>query len=67
MENANKKPQGTAFFGNLPAVPVLILIIWLAMTVVYYTIGLSHDVSLPIVLATVVWFIVWLVRAVRRA
>lgn len=68
MLNSNEKPQpkGTAMIGPLPLVPVIILLIWAVMAVVYFTVGLSHDVSLPIVLATIAWFVIWLIRATRR-
>ena len=68
MLNSNEKTprKGTIMIGMLPVVPVLIFIIWLVMWAIYYFHGLPHNVSLPIVVLTIVWFVIWLIRAVRR-
>ena len=68
MLNSNEKPQskGTAMIGPLPLVPVIILLIWVVMMIAYFTVGLPHNVSLPIVLGTIAWFVIWLIRANRR-
>lgn len=59
------QPKGVLMVGSVPAVPLLLAIIWLVMTILYFTVGLSHKVSLPIVLGTIAWFVVWLFRANR--
>ncbi len=67
MSNSNEKPQskGVAMIGPLSLVPIIILLIWAVMMIIYFTVGLSHDVSLPIVLATIAWFVIWVIRAAR--
>ncbi len=53
-------PSQQSFF-----VPLLILLLWVAMAIIYYTVGLDHTVSLVLVLASVAWFVGWLIKASR--
>ena len=66
MTNGNSKPKRTLHFWIFPAVPLLIVLIWAALFITWYTVGLSRTVMTPIILGTVVWFVVWLIRAAQR-
>ncbi len=47
-------------------VPLIIVLIWAVLAVVHLLIvPIPHTVSLCIVLATILWFIIWLAKASR--
>lgn len=67
-EKPTPKPSkyGTLLFGNVPAVPVLIAIIWLLCWFCLSNGIITKPVCTGVILATVAWFVVWLYRASTR-